>query len=48
MIFFNFRADRMRQIPECMGMEKWKELNSQVAHPKNLQLTGMTQYNKEV
>jgi 2,3-bisphosphoglycerate-independent phosphoglycerate mutase len=48
LIFFNYRSDRMREITECMGMEKWKELQSSVPHPKNLQLTGMTQYNKEV
>lgn len=48
MVFFNYRADRMRQITECIGMEKFKELNSTVPHPKNIELYGMTQYNKEV
>jgi len=48
LIFFNYRADRMRQICECLGLERYKDLNSSVPHPKNIQISGMTQYNKEV
>ncbi|KAF7638145.1 hypothetical protein Mgra_00002371 [Meloidogyne graminicola] len=47
LIFFNYRADRMRQICECLGMERYKDLGSSIPHPKNIQVTGMTQYNKE-
>nr|CAD2199304.1 unnamed protein product [Meloidogyne enterolobii] len=47
LIFFNYRADRMRQICECLGLERYKDLNSSVPHPKNIQISGMTQYNKE-
>lgn len=45
LVFFNYRADRMREITECIGMEKYKELQTKVAHPANLQVYGMTQYN---
>jgi len=38
----------MRQICECLGLERYKDLNSSVPHPKNIQISGMTQYNKEV
>uniref|UniRef100_A0A1I8BZQ1 2,3-bisphosphoglycerate-independent phosphoglycerate mutase n=1 Tax=Meloidogyne hapla TaxID=6305 RepID=A0A1I8BZQ1_MELHA len=47
LIFFNYRADRMRQICECLGMERYKGLQSSTPHPKNLEVSGMTQYNKE-
>ena len=47
LIFFNFRSDRMREITECFGMERYKELQSDVSHPKNLCVVGMTQYNIE-
>ncbi|KAF7639274.1 hypothetical protein Mgra_00001234 [Meloidogyne graminicola] len=47
LIFFNYRADRMRQLCECLGLERYKDLGSSIPHPKNIQVTGMTQYNKE-
>ncbi|CAD5222435.1 unnamed protein product [Bursaphelenchus xylophilus] len=46
-IFFNYRADRMRQISETFGCERWKTIGSKFEHPKNLQVFGMTQYKKE-
>lgn len=45
LIFFNYRSDRMREITECLGMERYKDLKSNVSHPKNLSVVGMTQYN---
>lgn len=45
LVFFNYRADRMREITECIGMEKYKDLQTKIAHPANLQVYGMTQYN---
>lgn len=35
-IFFDYRADRMREITECVGMERYKDLDSDVPHPKNM------------
>lgn len=46
-IFFDYRADRMRQITESMGMERYKDLHSELPHPKNMQVVGMTQYKAE-
>jgi len=47
LVFFNFRSDRMREITESLGLQRYKDLNSDVPHPKNLHLSGMTQYNAE-
>ncbi|MFH4982816.1 hypothetical protein AB6A40_009525 [Gnathostoma spinigerum] len=46
-IFFDYRADRMREITECMGMERYKDLKSDIPHPKDMQVIGMTQYKAE-
>jgi len=46
-LFFNYRADRMRQISEVFGGERWKTLESKHKHPENLKVFGMTQYKKE-
>lgn len=46
-IFFDYRADRMREITESMGMERYKDLKSELPHPKDLQVIGMTQYKAE-
>uniref|UniRef100_A0A9J2PGV5 2,3-bisphosphoglycerate-independent phosphoglycerate mutase n=1 Tax=Ascaris lumbricoides TaxID=6252 RepID=A0A9J2PGV5_ASCLU len=46
-IFFDYRADRMREITESMGMERYKDLKSELPHPKNLEVIGMTQYKAE-
>ncbi|GMR54033.1 hypothetical protein PMAYCL1PPCAC_24228, partial [Pristionchus mayeri] len=47
LIFFDYRADRMREISEVMGMERYKDCNSSLTHPKDLQVIGMTQYKAE-
>lgn len=47
LIFFDYRADRMREISEVMGMEAYKNCNSSIAHPKDLLVCGMTQYKAE-
>ncbi|CAJ0577712.1 unnamed protein product, partial [Mesorhabditis spiculigera] len=47
LIFFDYRADRMREISEVMGMEAYKNCNSSLPHPKDLQVYGMTQYKAE-
>ncbi|PAV91028.1 hypothetical protein WR25_25706 [Diploscapter pachys] len=47
MLFFDYRADRMREITEVMGMEGYKNCNSQLPHPKDTHLVGMTQYKLE-
>lgn len=44
LLFFNYRADRMREITECFGLERYKDLESDVKHPANLTVVGMTQY----
>ena len=31
LVFFNYRADRMREITECIGMEKYKEALRELA-----------------
>lgn len=36
LIFFDYRADRMREITECMGMERYKDLKSDIKHPKDM------------
>lgn len=47
MLFFNYRADRMRQISETFGCDRWKSLESTHGLPKNLKVFCMTQYKKE-
>ncbi|CAJ0944621.1 unnamed protein product, partial [Mesorhabditis belari] len=48
LIFFDYRADRMREISEVMGIEGGNQhCQSQLAHPKNLLVCGMTQYKAE-
>ena len=46
-LFFNYRADRMREITECLGMERYKDLGTDVKHPQNIVVAGMTQYKAE-
>lgn len=46
-LFFNYRADRMRQIVETFGGDRWKSLESSHQLPRNLKVYGMTQYKKE-
>ncbi|KRZ49363.1 2,3-bisphosphoglycerate-independent phosphoglycerate mutase, partial [Trichinella nativa] len=45
LIFFDYRADRMRQIVEAFGIKR--NFETDVAHPKNLHISCMTQYNKD-
>lgn len=48
LLFFNYRADRMREINECIGLNGYeKYFKSQFSHPKGLHLVSMTQYNKD-
>jgi 2,3-bisphosphoglycerate-independent phosphoglycerate mutase len=44
-IFFNFRADRARQMTRALAEPDFKEF-ADAARPKNLLFTGMTQYDK--
>ncbi|TMS36928.1 hypothetical protein L596_003982 [Steinernema carpocapsae] len=46
-VFFDYRADRMREITECVGMKRYEDLKSDVLHPSNLEVFGMTQYKAE-
>ncbi|CAB3407213.1 unnamed protein product [Caenorhabditis bovis] len=43
-IFFDYRADRMREISAAIGMDRYKDCNSSHPHPSNLKVYGMTQY----
>jgi 2,3-bisphosphoglycerate-independent phosphoglycerate mutase len=45
LIFFNFRADRMRQIVETFGVQR--NFQSKYPHPNGLQISCMNQYNKD-
>eukprot|EP00742_Colponemidia_sp_Colp-10_P003854 GILJ01004104.1.p1 GENE.GILJ01004104.1~~GILJ01004104.1.p1 ORF type:complete len:532 (+),score=69.97 GILJ01004104.1:48-1598(+) len=48
LVFFDFRADRMREIVEVMGSEFLKgdrHFESEVPHPRQLNIYQMTQYN---
>ncbi|CAI5439399.1 unnamed protein product [Caenorhabditis angaria] len=47
LIFFDYRADRMREISEVMGMERYKDCKSALQHPSNVKVYGMTQYKAE-
>lgn len=44
LVFFNFRADRMREIVEAFGIERHFETD---VVPQNLNISCMTQYKKE-
>ena len=44
LLFFNYRADRMRQINETFGIQRNFETNKE---PNNLEVITMTQYKKE-
>ncbi|KAL3098966.1 hypothetical protein niasHS_000954 [Heterodera schachtii] len=48
LVFFNYRADRMREINKCMGgLQKLQDLGTTVALPNGLHIKTMTQYNAE-
>ncbi|KAL3118308.1 hypothetical protein niasHT_005511 [Heterodera trifolii] len=46
LVFFNYRADRMRQITKCIGgLQNLQDLGTTVPLPKGLHIKTMTQYN---
>ena len=45
LVFFDYRADRMRQITETFGVQQYFEPKKEI--PKNLKIYSMTQYKKE-
>ncbi|MFW6386697.1 MAG: 2,3-bisphosphoglycerate-independent phosphoglycerate mutase [Bacillota bacterium] len=46
-IFFNFRADRARQITRALGLDDFKEFERPEEHPQNLNYVCMTEYDEE-
>ncbi len=46
-IFFNFRADRARQITRAMGLKGFNEFKLPASHPDNLYFVCMTQYDED-
>ncbi|MGM0410782.1 MAG: 2,3-bisphosphoglycerate-independent phosphoglycerate mutase [Bacillota bacterium] len=45
-IFYNFRADRARQITRALALENFTEFERPDEHPENLYYVCMTQYDK--
>uniref|UniRef100_A0A914UJ64 2,3-bisphosphoglycerate-independent phosphoglycerate mutase n=1 Tax=Plectus sambesii TaxID=2011161 RepID=A0A914UJ64_9BILA len=45
LVFFDYRADRMREIVETFGIER--HFKTETKHPSGLNITGMTQYNAD-
>jgi len=45
LIFFDYRADRMREITETFGLQR--HFQSNVPHPTGLHISSMTEYKKE-
>jgi 2,3-bisphosphoglycerate-independent phosphoglycerate mutase len=45
LVFIDFRADRMRQIVETVGLKR--NFDTDVKHPDDLHISCMTRYNKE-
>ncbi len=46
-IFYNFRADRARQITRALALEEFSEFERPNEHPEDLHYVCMTQYDKE-
>lgn len=46
-IFYNFRADRARQITRALALEEFDQFNRSDNHPEDLYYVCMTQYDKE-
>ncbi len=46
-IFYNFRADRARQITRALALENFTEFKRPDGHPENLYYVCMTQYDKD-
>ena len=46
-IFFNFRADRARQITRALGLDNFEEFARPQKHPQDLYYVCMTEYDEE-
>lgn len=46
-IFFNFRADRARQLTRALALPKFSEFERAADHPENLYYVTMTEYDEE-
>jgi len=46
-IFFNFRADRARQITQALALEDFSEFSRPEEHPEDLYYVCMTEYDEE-
>ncbi|MGM0438263.1 MAG: 2,3-bisphosphoglycerate-independent phosphoglycerate mutase [Bacillota bacterium] len=46
-IFYNFRADRARQITQALAIDDFEKFKRPDAHPEDLYYVCMTQYDKE-
>ena len=46
-IFYNFRADRARQITQALAIDEFDKFKRPDAHPEDLYYVCMTQYDKE-
>ena len=47
LIFFNFRADRARQITRALGLDDFNQFERPKEHPKGLYFVCMTEYDEE-
>lgn len=47
MIFFNFRADRARQITRALGLEQFEKFERPNEHPDELYFVCMTEYDED-
>jgi 2,3-bisphosphoglycerate-independent phosphoglycerate mutase len=47
LIFFNFRADRARQITRALGLDDFSKFERPNEHPKGLYFVCMTEYDEE-
>jgi 2,3-bisphosphoglycerate-independent phosphoglycerate mutase len=47
LIFFNFRADRARQITRALALDSFAEFDRSKNHPQDIYYVCMTQYDKE-
>ncbi|MFO7814476.1 MAG: 2,3-bisphosphoglycerate-independent phosphoglycerate mutase [Halanaerobiales bacterium] len=47
MIFFNFRADRARQITRALGLDEFNKFDRPTEHPDDLYFICMTEYDDE-
>lgn len=47
LIFFNFRADRARQITRALGLDQFEEFERPSVHPDGLYFVCMTEYDED-